>query len=152
MRRRFVVDASVLAAAMFQEAQADRAGRLLAGRDELHAPDFVLVELANVIWKRHGRREIDDADAAELLADLNRLPLLQTPAIDLLPAALETAMHARRSIYDCLYLALAVQRRAVMVTADRRLANALAGSPLDRHILWIGDPRFAALIGRSSGQ
>jgi predicted nucleic acid-binding protein len=133
-----VLDASVVAAAFFQEDHAGRARRLLVGKGVLHAPDLIYAELANVIWKRHSRGEIDPDEAGRLLADLRRLPLRITPCGDLVEAALELALRTGRSVYDCLYLALAVKTRSVMVSADQRLANALAGTPLAKHIAWIG--------------
>jgi predicted nucleic acid-binding protein len=134
-----VLDASVVAAAFFQEDHADRAVGLLAGRYALHAPDLIHAELANVIWKRHNRGEIDHDEAARLLEDLRRLPLLITPCGDLVEAGLELALRTGRSVYDCLYLALAVQLRSVLVSADKRLVRALADTPLAKHIAWIGD-------------
>jgi predicted nucleic acid-binding protein len=136
-----VLDASVVAVAFFQEDHADRASRLLAGGGALHAPDLIYAELANVIWKRHGRGEIDSDEAGRLLADLRSLPLEITPCGDLVEAALELALRSGRSVYDCLYLALAIKNRSVMVSADKRLVNALAGTPLEKHIAWIGNAR-----------
>jgi len=136
-----VLDASVVAAAFFQEEHAGRARRLLAGGHVLQAPDLIYAELANVIWKRHSRGEIDHDEAGRLLADFRSLPLQITPCGDLVEAALALALRTGRSVYDCLYLALAVNTRSVLATADKRLVNALAGTPLARHIAWIGDAR-----------
>ena len=137
----YVLDASVVAAAFFQEDHADRAQRLLAGGCALYAPDLIYAELANVIWKRHRRGEIDPDEAGRLLADLRSLPLQITPCGDLVEAALELALRTGRSVYDCLYLALAVATRSVLVSADQRLVNALAGTSLATHIAWIGSAR-----------
>ena len=136
-----VLDASVVAAAFFQEDHADRAHRLLAAGHLLHAPDLIYAELANVIWKRHNREEIDQDEAGRLLADLRNLPLQITPCGDLVQPALELALRTGRNVYDCLYLALAVKTRTVVFSADKRLVNGLAGTPLAKHIVWIGDAR-----------
>ena len=136
-----VLDASVVAAAFFQEDHADRAHRLLVGGHVLHAPDLIYAELANVIWKRHNRGEIGPDEAGRLLADFRSLPLQITPCSDLVEAALELALRTGRSVYDCLYLALAVKTRSVLLSADKRLVNALAGTPLAKHIAWIGSAR-----------
>jgi len=131
-----VVDASVVAAALFQETGAEAARAILAGGGELHAPDLLLAEVGNVVWKRHSRGEIDEAEARALLADCLRLPLRLTPTGDLV-----LALRTRRTVYDCLYLALAVKTKAVLVSSDKRFVNALAGSPFEKHVAWLGSPR-----------
>jgi len=137
--KRCVVDASVVAAAFFREPYAHAARRLLASGAELHAPDLVWAELGNVVWKRRRRREIDESEAVELIRDMLTLPLSITPGEVLLDAALRLAMRTGRTVYDCLYLALAVDQRTRLVTSDRRLINALGDTPLERHVTWIGD-------------
>jgi predicted nucleic acid-binding protein len=136
-----VLDASVVAAAFFQEEHAGPARKVLTGGHALIAPDLIHAELANVIWKRHTRGEIDEGEADRLLADVLALPLQVTPCGDLVEAALELALRTGRSVYDCLYLALAVKTKTVLFSADKRLVNALAGTPLAKHVAWIGDSR-----------
>jgi len=135
----YVVDASVVAGAFFQDEHADACRSLLGSKHRLHAPDLIYPETANVIWKRRRRGEIDDQEAAALLTDILRLPLRITASGSLVDAALQLALQTERTVYDCLYLALAVQEKAVMVTGDQRLANAMASSPLRKHISWIGE-------------
>jgi len=136
-----VVDASVVATAFFQETGAEAARAILAGGGELHAPDLLLTEVGNVVWKRHGRGELDEAEARALLADCLRLPLRLTPTGDLVESALILALRTRRTVYDCLYLALAVKTKAILVSSDKRFVNALAGSPFEKHVAWLGSPR-----------
>ena len=133
-----VVDASVVAAAFFQEDHAEAARALLAGGRVLHAPDLLVAEVANVIWKRHARKEIDEAEARALLADCLRLPLRLAPSSDLIEPALQVALRTRRTVYDCLYLTLAVRTKAVLVSGDKRFVNALTGSPFEKHVAWLG--------------
>jgi len=133
-----VVDASVIAAAFFGENYAAQAARLLASRNELCAPELIYAELASVAWKRTRRKEIDASEAAALFADMRALPLSITPVHHLIDSSLQLALTCDRSVHDCLYLALAVQKRAVMWTADEQLVNALAKTPLSKHVSWIG--------------
>ena len=134
-----VIDASVIAAAFFQEQFAEVAAALLASDRPLQVPDLVIAEVANVIWKRQRRNEIDDTEAVGLLADFRTLPLRITSSSELIEPALELALRTGRTVYDCLYLALAVKTKSIMVSADKRLVNALVGTPLEKHIVWIGD-------------
>ncbi len=133
-----VVDASVIAAAFFPESCSIAARTLLTSGCRLYAPDLIYTEVANVIWKRHGRGEIQPLEASDMLGDVMSLPLEITPSDHLVAAALELAMRTGRTVYDCLYVALAVQRKTVMTSNDRRLVNALAGGPLKHHVAWLG--------------
>jgi predicted nucleic acid-binding protein len=133
-----VVDASVIAAALFPEPYNTEANALLVSGSSLHAPDLVYAELGNVIWKRRSRGEISEEYAADLLSDVMRLPLEITPSRPLVCDALELAMRTGRTAYECLYLALAVRTKTVMVSNDRRFVNALAGGPFKEQIVWLG--------------
>jgi predicted nucleic acid-binding protein len=135
-----VIDASTVAAALFRETNCGAADAILASGVELHAPDLVYVEVANVIWKRYRRRQIDDTEAIDLLSYALALPLEITPSPQLAEAALKLAMHTGRTAYDCLYVALAVQLSTAVISNDRRLVNALSGGPLKNHVIWLGQP------------
>lgn len=136
-----IIDASVLAAAFFQEEFEEPSWALLASDSSLLAPEIIVAEVGNVIWKRFRTREINEEEAGQLLTDFLRLPLRITPSKNLLEPALQIAMRADRTVYDSLYIALAEETKSVMVTADKRLVNALAGGPLEKYVEWIGDVR-----------
>lgn len=136
--RDLVVDASVVAAAFFPEIHTEAARSLLLSKSGLHAPDLIYAEVAGVIWKRHRRGEIDAAEASALLADVLSLPLEIAPSEPLVNDALALAIRSGRTVYDCLYLALAVQRKAVMVSGDQRFVNALAAGPLKNYVAGLG--------------
>ncbi len=134
-----ILDASVVAAAFLREEHAEAARRLLASESEFRAPDLIYAELANVIWKRYLRGELDEAEAHDLLQEVMlQVPIHATPSRSLVGQALELALQTKRTVYDCLYLALAVREGGQVVTGDRRLANALAGGPLERYVRWVG--------------
>jgi predicted nucleic acid-binding protein len=129
-----VVDASVAAKWFFPEEHSEAALRLLSGRRRLIAPDLLVAEFGNLTWKRVRRRELTQEDAALLILDFLRLPLMFISSGPLLPSALEIALDTGRTVYDCLYLALAHHQDAVLITADERFANALVNTPLAKHI------------------
>jgi predicted nucleic acid-binding protein len=62
------------------------------------------------------------------------VPLSVVSSSLLVEAALEIALAHRRTVYDALYVALAVARESVFVTADDRLVGALRGGPLAAHV------------------
>src|SRR3989442_14603740 len=61
------------------------------------------------------------------------------PSRPLLPLALELAAGFGRTVYDSVYLAVAMIRHCPLVTADRRLYDALAAGALRSHLLWVAD-------------
>ena len=62
------------------------------------------------------------------------------PGGPLLVASLRIALETGRLSYDCTYLALSESIGAAVVTADRKLFNALQGGPYAGLIRWIQDP------------
>lgn len=90
--------------------------------------------MANVAWKRFGRGELKGDEAAAIVDDLLRMPLTVVSSQTLVAPALQLAVATSRTVYDCLYLALAIDRKCKLVTADERFANALAGTAFGKHV------------------
>ena len=139
--KRAVIDASVLIKLFFEENHSEAAERCVQATRELLAPDLIWSEAANVIWKRQRRGDLSRKDAAEIAGHLIGLPLRTHLSVDLMPDALDLAMQFDRTVYDSLYVALAVRTNSVMISGDERLVNALAGTPLEKHIAWLGDQK-----------
>ncbi len=129
-----VVDASVVAKWFFPEEHSSESRRLLSPRRTLLAPDLIWSEVGNIAWKRVRRGEMKMEEAAQLVADLIRMPLDVVPTQGLLAPALELAIATDRCVYDCIYLAMAIDRKCRLVTADERFVNALAPTPFAKHI------------------
>ena len=125
---RVVIDASVSAKWYFAEPGHEAADLVLAariaGEHELLAPDLIVPEFVNVLWKRVRRQECSRAAAEEILAlwEVDRPSLVASS--DLATQAFQLATALDQSVYDCLYLALALEIEAPLVTADRQLARA----------------------------
>jgi predicted nucleic acid-binding protein len=126
-----VVDASVAAKWYFPESGQAAAAVLLEehieGRRELLAPDLLESEFANLLWKKVRREECSEEIAAEVLGlwETDRPRLVS--ARFLVHRALELAFRLEHPVYDCLYLATAIECEAVLATADTRLARAASG-------------------------
>ena len=144
-----VVDASVAVKWLFTEDGTVEARRLLAHRIMLHAPDFILIEAANVVWKKARRREV--ADAQSYLQELARLGDLVAlaPAADLVTHAAAIALRIDHPVYDCLYLACAEVEEAPLVTADRRLRDAARDWP-GAEVWLISDPETAGRVASAA--
>lgn len=135
----FVVDSSIAAKWFLPETHSIHALRLLGAEHELLAPDLIVAELGNVLWKRWLRGDLERESAVSVLADFTRMPLGIVSGVHLCEATAAIAMEYRRSFYDSMYLALAVKSNCRMVTADEKLYNALAETPMARHLLRIDD-------------
>ena len=117
----WVVDASVAIKWVIPEVLSEAADRLRAGDDEMLAPDMLLVEVANALWKKMANREISPQEADRAFALLSESGIDLRPTTPLLPRATQVARRLHHPVYDCLYLALAEREHATFVTADRRL-------------------------------
>ncbi|MEW6354816.1 MAG: type II toxin-antitoxin system VapC family toxin [Planctomycetota bacterium] len=139
--KEYVVDASVAAKWFFDEPHAVVARRLLSDSFSLHAPDFFLLEMDNLFCKRIRRGEITVKDGNDARAILRAGPIQFYPITPVRDMAYRIAIQSRRSIYDCIYVALAVLLNATMVTADRRLYEAISAGPLGGYAAWVADIR-----------
>jgi len=132
---RTVVDGSVAVKWYFAEAGHEAADHVLAehvaGERELLAPDLIVAEFANVLWKKVRLRECALEAAHEILElwETDRPQLV--PCSALAARALDLATALEHPVYDCFYLATAIEWDAAFVTADRALARA-AGAVLAR--------------------
>jgi predicted nucleic acid-binding protein len=136
---RVVVDASVAVKWFVPEELSSEARRLLAPEYELMAPDILWVELGNVLWKKHRRRELDQRTATRLLDDLSRVPIKLHPAQRWTWAALDLAIRHGVSVNDGLYLAVAAGNGCRLMTADRKLRDACGDGPLKQIVTWVRD-------------
>jgi predicted nucleic acid-binding protein len=135
----WVLDASVVIKWFVPEALTVEARhwRRIAGA--LHAPSLLDTELANILWKKVCRSDLTRPQADKILRRLPRLPIARHPDSTLLTSAFDIACKAQRTVYDSLYLALALQLGGQTVTADQRLFNALQPTPWAAAIRWVGD-------------
>jgi predicted nucleic acid-binding protein len=135
----YVVDASVAVKWFVPEIHSGHALRLLRKRFALQAPELIQAEFGNILWKKCRAGEFDGTTAGEILGSFKRSPLVVHPHGALLKLAWEIALKYRQTFYDSLYLALAMTEKARLVTADRKFYDALAGTAVVRHLLWIED-------------
>jgi predicted nucleic acid-binding protein len=105
------------------------------GALEFLVPDLFWAEMSQIFWKavrtgRSGKQQAEDS-----LAMLQQQQFPTFPSASLVESAFAIAHKFDRSFYDSLYVALAVTRRATLITADERLANALAAH---LPVKWLG--------------
>ena len=118
-----VVDASVAVKWLLPEPGRDEAAKLLdqfeSEQIDLIAPPLIRIEVANTLSKRC-RQHLLDRKIAEALFDSFEL---RTPMLVERPLrrALRLSLDLQISLWDSAYLALAMDYRTTLWTADRRL-------------------------------
>ncbi len=100
--------------------------RYVSGEIEFIVPDIFWAEVGNVLWKGARQRRWRQEEAEAVVSDMKARAFGTVSSVVLLQEALGIAFTYDRAVYDCMYVALAVQSRADLITADERLANALA--------------------------
>jgi predicted nucleic acid-binding protein len=121
----FVVDASIAVKWVIEET-GTAAALSLRKQAKLLAPELLVAECANILWKKVRRDELSREEAllaARLLQGAD-LELFSTRG--LLEAAARIAIDLDHPAYDCLYVALAAANNCRFVTADDRLLRKLA--------------------------
>jgi predicted nucleic acid-binding protein len=135
----YVVDASVAVKWFFTEAHTEDALRLRLHPHELRAPDYLWLEVASVVCQRIRRKQVLAEKGLRILPALRSLPVQIFPSSELLEAATDIALDTATSLYDSVYVALAVLSDARMVTADGRLYRNLSAGRFSTCVLWVGD-------------
>jgi len=109
--------------------------RYTKGQFNFVVPDLFFAEFANVLWKaeRYGRCDRAVADAAIQRIVSSGFP--SSPSSALIEPAMPIARAYGRTVYDSLYVALAIQTKTQLITADERLVNSSAGR---LPVIWLG--------------
>ena len=128
---RLTVDASVVVKWFVPEEFSEEARLLLENPHEFQAPDILLAEFGNTIWKKFRRGEVAFLQPyMDELLELDEVIDLH-PVGEQVTRAVQISGELDHPVYDCLYLACAEATRSSVVTADRRLANkAASGFPV----------------------
>ncbi|MEK7407080.1 MAG: type II toxin-antitoxin system VapC family toxin [Acidobacteriota bacterium] len=98
----------------------------LSGEAELIVPELFFAEFANVFWKAERQGRCDSRTSTRALRSILAHRLESAPIVPLLAEAARIARSYSCSVYDAIYLALAIERNATLITADRRLVAAVS--------------------------
>ena len=146
-----VIDASVVVKWVVEE---DGTSEALAvrRRAKLIAPELLAAECANILWKKVQRGELSKEEALLAARLLQAADIEFLPTRHLLEATTRIAVELNHPAYDCLYLALAVERDCRFVTADERFVRKLGEGHKRRFRgTVIGLVQAAGELGKRSG-
>ncbi len=120
-----VLDASIAAKWIFLESGSEEAEKVLNDQDHFTVPDLFYLEMDAIIGKKYRKKELSGEEVhqkrefvRELSVDVVYLHILSDLAFDI-------SISLPVTIYDALYLALAVEKKTEMWTADDRLVRGL---------------------------
>jgi predicted nucleic acid-binding protein len=115
----FVIDASVAIKWIVEEEGTFEALAILE-KAKLSAPDLLIAECANILWKKVRREELSEDEAQIGARLLEQADIEILPTRHMLGSATSLAVELDHPAYDCIYLALAVERDWQFATADER--------------------------------
>ena len=120
-----VIDSSALAVLLLKEEGWRKVKEIL--REKPYTIELAVKEVANSMWKRVKLlRDIDENKALTILGDLlelRRTVLRIEPQDVYLGQALEIALKNDATIYDSLFIAQALTKKAILVTSDKKQAE-----------------------------
>jgi predicted nucleic acid-binding protein len=137
----YVIDTSVVVKWYIPEAFSAEARRYMARGVDRHAPDYLPAEAASVVLKRVRTKNpalrLTHDEGLLVLAALGTAPVQLHAAVPLIQPAFALAAEVGASLYDGLFLALAVQLGGQVVTADEKLLKKVQAGPHAAHVRWV---------------
>jgi len=121
----FVIDASVVIKWVVDEPGSEHAVRLIDG-PTLSAPDLLMSECANILRKKVRRGEMSRDEASLAIELLVRADVELVPTRAIASRAMALSLDLHHPAYDCMYLALGIERGDAFVTADKRFVRLVA--------------------------
>jgi predicted nucleic acid-binding protein len=118
----------------YQSQALDVFSRILANEFQLFAPDLIYAEIGNIVWKLRRFQNLKPENAQKAIESFSAVNMTVISNGALLKDAYTIAIQYNRSVYDCLYIALAQREKCSFVTADEKLVNAV-GSQLP--VIWL---------------
>lgn len=123
---KLVLNASAVVRIIQGSPQAVAMGEALASADLVLAPELMLTEVANALWRLQRAGQLEGAGLQQRFELAVALVDHIEPDRTLQAEALALATHLDHPVYDCLYLVLARREVAALLSADQRLLKLAA--------------------------
>jgi predicted nucleic acid-binding protein len=136
-----VIDASVVIKAYVPEILSDKAAEVMSrvadGELVLLAPDLLYPETGNILWKKRRLHELTVAEVDEIVDAITSLPIKIEASRPVMPLAVTIAMQSGITVYDAMYVAVARIYETRMITADKKLVDALLKTEFSGYVQWL---------------
>ncbi len=132
-----VVDASVAVKWYVDEDHTAEAEQLIDGHFDLQAPELMLAEFGNILWKKFRNNEVDEKTVDKAITMLGQQKMTLHSHSGILKPAVFGAVETGTSVYDWLYLSLSIALDCPFVTADRRFFIALRNTRFRQRTVWV---------------
>ena len=133
--RQLVIDASVAIKWLVHEDDSWMAVQLRDAGQALYAPYLLASEIANILWKKVRRGEVNRKFAMRSSYLAMNFPFRWANDVELLVEAVEISLAIDHPAYDCMYIALANRIRGTLITADTRLARAVESTKYENLVV-----------------
>ena len=130
-----VLDASVVAKWIFLEEDSGKAEQLLKDHSSFLVPDLFYVEMDAIIGKKVRKKDLEASDAHRKRGQVQRIAVNVIYHQTLAKLAFDISVSLPVTVYDALYLALAMDNQTIMWTADNRLVRGLSNTSLSKHVV-----------------
>ncbi len=140
----YIIDASVAIKWVLDEQYKTEASRYMQCNASIYAPDLIKQECANAIIKKIHIGDLTSEQGWELYEQLFQLNTISViPTDQFMDTAFNYAILLNHSIYDCLYLAAAMQFNSTVVTADSKFyKKTINHENFSSHIRWVAEMPF----------
>jgi len=133
-----VLDSSVIVALFFPEKYSDWVEELIGKHNHFLTMDIAYAEVANVAWKRIFFLKSDEEEVLDSLRDaiefINQICEVESTK-SIYTKGITTALNLGISIYDALFVSLALEKKALFATLDKKLISKLNNKNLKNIII-----------------
>ena len=137
MSDKVVLDSSAIAALFFKEESSDKVEGVVRGCSEYHTVDQAYSEVASVAWKRvkiYGEDEEIVRQALESAIEFIDKVCKVVDGRSILNQAFELAVEQGITVYDALFVALAVKLGKKLLTTDVKLYKRIRDTSLGEFV------------------
>ena len=129
-----VIDANVCLKWFIEEPRSTAARKILDKGASFIAPDVVIPEMCNVVWKKVKNQEVTPVQGQAIVTNVSMIFDHIVPSSELAQRAFGLAVQFNHPVYDCLYLALAERESITLITDDAKLVTVGKKAKLGRFV------------------